>query len=219
VIYVVDRFNREAYRDQLEEMYRLRHQIYVGRRGWKALARDDGRDIDQFDTADTVYLLGLTEHGAVTSGLRLNPTTKPHLINTFFPHAVTFGPIPTGEKIYEITRYFVVPRRVPQMDRRRAAGALITGMLEYGLSIGLTDITLLCDTFFMSTMLEMRWNVRPLGLPTAYDEGTCIAVIFDVSEEAIAKTRQTRGVTGAVLDYAMLPPSVAANDNRRIVAA
>jgi len=205
VIHVIDRRNRHAFEVQLEDMYRLRHRIYAGRRGWKALQRADGRDVDQFDTEDTIYLLDLTPDGSVTSGLRLNPTTKPHLINTLFPHAVTFDSIPVSDHIHEITRYFVVPERLPRDGRRRAGGALITAMLEYGLMIGLTHISLLCDAFFMSTMLEMRWKVRVLGLPTPYPEGTCIAVIFEVSQEAVANTREVRGVDGPVWIYSADP--------------
>jgi acyl-homoserine lactone synthase len=219
VIHVIDRCNRSAFERQLEEMYRLRYQIYVGRRGWKALQRPDGRDKDQFDTEDTVYFLGLDESGAVTSGLRLNPTTKPHLINTIFPHAVTFEPVPVGDHIYEITRYFVVPERLARDARRRAAGELITAMLEHGLTMGLTHISLLCDAFFMSTMLEMRWKVRSLGLPTPYPEGTCVAVLFEVSEEAIANTRETRGVQGPVYVYRAQPLAPYRNGSRRSAVA
>jgi acyl-homoserine lactone synthase len=218
VIYVIDRHNRDAYGPQLEDMFRARHRIYVGRRGWKALRRPDGRDVDQFDTDDTIYFLGLTAAGAVTSGLRLNPTTKPHLISTLFPHAVTFDSIPVGDDIYEITRYFVVAERLPRTSRRHAGGELITAMLEYGLALGLTHISLLCDAFFMSTMLEMRWKVRSLGLPTPYDEGTCIAVIFEVSQEAIANTRETRGVHGPVFAYLPRPPTQYLNGNHRSAA-
>jgi len=219
VIHVIDRCNRSAFERQLEDMYRLRYQIYVGRRGWKALQRPDGRDKDQFDTEDTVYFLGLSESGTVTSGLRLNPTTKPHLINTIFPHAVTFEPVPVGDHIYEITRYFVVPERLARDARRRAAGELITAMLEHGLTMGLTHISLLCDAFFMSTMLEMRWKVRSLGLPTAYPEGTCIAVLFEVSDEAIANTRETRGVQGPVYVYRAQPLAPYLNGSRRSAVA
>jgi acyl-homoserine lactone synthase len=218
LIYVIDRFNRSAFDAQLEDMFRERYKIYVGRRGWKALQRADRRDIDEFDTDDTIYFLGLTPDGAVTSGLRLNPTTKPHLISTHFAHAVTFDRIPVDERIYEITRYFVVPSRLPRDRRRHTAGELITAMLEYGLAIGLTHISLLCDAFFMNTMLEMRWKVRSLGLPTPYDEGTCIAVIFEVSQEQIANTRDTRGIEGPVFTYQAHPPIPSVNDAKRSVA-
>jgi len=214
MIYVIDKDNRDAFAEQLEEMYRIRHDVYVGRRGWKALAKPDGRDIDQFDTEDTVYLLGLDGRGRVQSGLRLNPTTGPHLIRDVFSHAVTFADIPVGEKIYEFTRYFVVPERVDRMKRRFAAGELLVAMFEYGLFVGLSQISLLCDAFFVSTALEMRWKIKPLGLPTPYDEGTCIAILFDVSYAVADSTREVRGVNGPVLTYSPAPPPHAANDNQ-----
>jgi acyl-homoserine lactone synthase len=213
MIYVIDKNNRDAFAEQLEEMYRIRHDIYVGRRGWKALAKPDGRDIDQFDTEDTVYLLGLDDKGRVLSGLRLNPTTGPHLIRDVFPHAVTFADIPVSETIYEFTRYFVVPERVDRMKRRFAAGELLVAMFEYGISMGLSHFSLLCDAFFISTALEMRWKVKPLGLPTPYDEGTCIAILFDVSYAAADSTRDVRGVKGPVLTHSPIPPPYVANDN------
>src|SRR2546430_12840948 len=104
MIYVIDHHNRGGFHTQIEEMFRIRHDIYVGRRGGKALEKPDGRDIDQFDTDNTVYLLGIDSDGSVTAGLRLNPTTGPHLIRDIFPHTVTEGPIPVGDNIYEFTR-------------------------------------------------------------------------------------------------------------------
>ena len=136
------------------------------------------------------------------------------MINTLFPHAVTRREIPVGNSIYEFTRYFVVPQRVERMKRRQAAGELLVAMFEYGLSVGLTHISLLCDAFFLSTALEMRWRVEPLGLPTPYDEGICIAILFEVSEQVARTTREVRDVHGPVLSYRPAPPSYVANDNR-----
>lgn len=207
MIYVIDRHNRRAFHAQIEEMFRIRHDIYVGRRGWKALEKPDGRDVDQFDTDSTVYILGIDDNGHVTAGLRLNPTTGPHLIRDIFPHAVTEQPIPVGDTIYEFTRWFVVKERVSPEENRRVAGELLVAMLEYGKSIGLTDISLCCDSFFWKTMQEMRWDVRRLGPVTRYPEGKAIAVLFDVSDRMIANTREVRDVTGPVWRYALSAPA------------
>jgi acyl-homoserine lactone synthase len=219
MIYLVDRRNRAAFSKQIEDMFRIRHDIYVNRRGWKALARDDKREIDQFDTDDAVYLLGLDDQGQLTSGLRLVPTTGPHLIRDVFPHAVTWGRIPCDPRIYEFTRYFIVGGKSGMLAKRRTAGELLCGMFEYGLSAGLTHFSLLCDTFFMPHMLECQWKVHPLGLPTPYDEGTCIAVLFQVSEQALEGTREARGVgPGPQLMVAQGPPPHAIPDLRRFAA-
>jgi acyl-homoserine lactone synthase len=216
VIYLIDHTNRAAYKTQIEEMFRIRHDIYVGRRGWAALAKPDGRDVDQFDTEETVYLLGLDDIGRVYSGLRLNPTTSPHLIDTLFPQAVTFEPISVSDEIYEFTRYFVATERIDRMKQKQAAGELLVAMFEYGLAIGLTHLSLLCDSFFLNTALEMRWRVKPLGLPTKYDEGTCIAILLEVSHDVADSTREVREIHGRVLTYETVPPPYGANDNAKV---
>jgi acyl-homoserine lactone synthase len=219
MIYLIDRRNRAAFSQQLEEMFRIRHDIYVNRRGWKALAREDQREIDQFDTEQAVYLLGLDELGRVKSGLRLVPTMGPHLIRDVFPHAVTWGRVPCDEKIYEFTRYFIVGDKSGMLKKRKAAGELLCAMFEYGLSAGLTHFSLLCDTFFLPHMLECQWKVRPLGLPTPYDEGTCIAVLFEVSEAAIEGTKAARRVgAGRQLVFTDGPPPYGITEFRQVAA-
>ena len=206
MIYVIDRHNRAGFYEQLEQMFRLRHDIYVKRRGWKALERADGRDIDQFDTDATVYLLAIDDTGSVCGGLRLNPTTGPHLIRDVFPQTVS-GEIPTGERIYEFTRWFVVKERVSPEENRRVAGELLVAMLEYGKSIGLTHMSLCCDAFFWKTMQETRWDVRRLGPIIRYPEGKCISVLFEVSDRMISNTREVREVMGPVWRYALSAPT------------
>jgi len=205
MIYVIDSRNRRGFQLQIEQMFRLRHEIYVGRRGWKALEKADGRDVDQFDTDATVYLLSIDDEGLVTGGLRLNPTTGPHLIRDIFLHTVAGEKIPVGEHIYEFTRWFVVKERVSAEENRRVAGELLVAMLEYGKHIGLTHISLCCDSFFWKTMQETRWDVRRLGPITRYPEGKCISVLFEVSDRMIANTRETRDVRSTVWVYAPAP--------------
>lgn len=204
MIYVIDKRNRRGFQLQIEQMFRLRHDIYVGRRGWKALEKADGRDVDQFDTDATVYLLSIDDEGMVAGGLRLNPTTGPHLIRDIFPHTVA-GEIPVGEHIYEFTRWFVVKERVSPEENSRVAGELLVAMLEYGKHIGLTHISLCCDAFFWKTMQQTRWDVRRLGPITRYPEGKCITVLFEVSDRMIGNTREVRDVNGTVWVYAPAP--------------
>lgn len=208
MIFVVDRRNREAFSDQLEAMFRLRHRIYVKQRGWKALARSDGREIDQFDTEDAVYLLGLDDDGQITAGMRLIPTLKPHLMRDVFSHLVIWGRVPSDPKIYEATRCFVVETK-PGERSKHAAGEIFCAAFEYGLSNGLSHISLVCDAFFISMMLENGWGIRPLGLPVPYDEGTCIAVLIEVSARSVFSTRAQRRMVPNPLVFSPTPPPFA----------
>jgi acyl-homoserine lactone synthase len=218
MIFLVDRSNRAAFSAQIEEMHRHRHEIYVNRRGWTALQRDDGLEIDQFDTDDAVYLMGVDSQGCVNSALRLMPTTGPHLLRDVFSHTITWGRVPVSDRIYEFTRYFIVREHKHEFGRRHAAGKLLCAMFEFGLAKGLTHISFLCDTFFLPTILELGWKTRPLGLPTPYDEGTCVALVFEVSQAGLASTRAARNVAGPVLVYSPTPPPNAFPDLQRVAA-
>jgi acyl-homoserine lactone synthase len=193
MIYAVDARNRHHYEQQIEQMFRMRHRIYVERRKWVDLARPDKREVDQFDNEDATYLLGIDDTGEVYAGLRLVPTTGPHLIRDVFPHAVQWGPIPQAKHILEFTRYFV-GRRQPGITSRQTAGNLLCAMFEYGLARSISHFSLLCDSFFLPHMLECGWSVRPLGRPLPYPEGECIAVLFEVSLQAIEGTRKARNL-------------------------
>ena len=216
MIYLVDRRNRAAFDAQLEEMYRQRHQVYVDKRGWKALARDDGREIDQFDNEEAVYLIKLADTGAVEGAVRLIDTTKPHLMRDVFPHVVTLGDIPNDPRIYEMTRCYVSDAIEGRRERTMAAGELLAAMLEYGLARGLTDFSVVSDMYFLPIMLALGEGVKKLGVPYEYGEGTCMALTFPINEIGLKMCRRGRGLDGAVLVYSDTPPPHAKFENERI---
>ena len=210
MIYLVDRRNRDAFETQLEEMYRQRHRVYVDKRGWKALARPDGREIDQFDNAEAVYLMKLAENGSVEGAVRLIPTNKPHLMRDVFAHVVTSGAIPNDEKIYEMTRCYVSEAVTDKRERTMAAGELLAAQLEYGLAKGLTDYSVVSDMYFLPIMLALGDGVNKLGEPYEYGEGTCMALPDqrDRPEDVPPRARAERPGAG-------LQPHTAAGRNIR----
>ncbi|HEY0107506.1 MAG TPA: acyl-homoserine-lactone synthase [Rhizomicrobium sp.] len=205
MLYLVDRRNREEFLPQLEEMFRIRHAIYVEGRGWRAIARADGREIDQFDTEDASYLLGLNEQGGVTSGVRLLPTTGPHLMRDVFAHTVTWGRVPCDARVFEMTRYFVWGD-VRGDARRQAVREVFCGIVEYALAHRLSHISVVCDTFFVPRLLEAGWKLHHLGLPTDYPEGVCAAVLLEVTPQRLAEMRARLGASGPALTFSAFPP-------------
>ena len=91
-VHVVTGANRHLYERELDEHHQIRHRIYVEELHWRGLTpRSDKREYDQFDLPETVYLLGL-EEGRVVAGLRLVPTTGPHLIKAIYSGDADFKP-------------------------------------------------------------------------------------------------------------------------------
>ncbi|RZK93426.1 MAG: autoinducer synthase, partial [Methylobacterium sp.] len=50
MIQIVTPANEYCFREEMEQVWRLRHEIFVEEKRWLDLARPDGREIDQFDT-------------------------------------------------------------------------------------------------------------------------------------------------------------------------
>lgn len=200
MLHLIDKTNRHQakYADLLEDTFRLRHDVYVRERGWKALERPDGREVDQFDTPDAVYFVWADDI-RVLGGARFIPTDKPHLMSEIFPQIATFAPVPRREDVWEITRMFSIRDPSGRVSRNTVIGDLLCGMFEMGLHHGLNAISVVCDTFFLPRFLEQDIRAEPLGLPTPYPEGICIACMMPVDHAQLAAARHARGVTDAVL--------------------
>jgi acyl-homoserine lactone synthase len=220
LLHLIDAENRHLprYAQMLEDSYRVRHDIYVNGRGWKALERPDGREIDQFDNLDATYLLW-ADDDEVVAGARFVPTHLPHLMSDIFPHIVTLGEIPCTPKVWEVTRLFTARSGKSKANRRNCTGEVLCGMFEMGLHFDLESISVVCDTFFLPRFLESGVQIKPLGLPTDYAEGSCIACIIPVSPAQLAAARG--GKRGRVLFDVGVPEHVheTAYAPRRVYAA
>lgn len=200
MLHYIDKNNRELSHnvDLLEQTYRLRHEVYVRERGWTGLARPDGREIDQFDTADAIYL-AWEQRGRVLGGARFIPSDKPHLMADIFPHIATLAPVPRRANVWELTRLFSVRDPEGEVKRNTVIGDLLCGMFEMGLHYKLEGISMVCDTFFLPRFLEQDIEATPLGLPTPYPEGVCIACVMPVNITQLGAVQRARGVSETVL--------------------
>jgi acyl-homoserine lactone synthase len=190
MLHLINAKNRDLPLQQrlLEASYRVRHEQYVKGRGWKALDRPDGRECDQFDTPDATYLLW-ADGEDVLGGARFVPTDKPHLMSEIFPHIVSLGPVPRSAHIWELTRLFSSRDGESAVNRRQVTGDVFSGMFEMALHYRLRAISIVCDTFFVTRFLNMGLEVDPLGAPSRYDEGMCIAVTLPVNVRQLSIAR------------------------------
>ncbi len=184
MIQIIGGEDLRRYADLLEEQHRVRHQIFVGERGWRDLASADGHERDAYDNCKTIYLLAV-EYGRVIGGHRLYPTTLPHMISEVFPHLVE-GPIPSGPEIFEWSRFFVV--------RERRGGKtyleLMAAMQNYCLENGITHVTATIEMWWLPRFLEAGFLVSPLGLPRLIENTSTAAVIIEISARSLARVEQ-----------------------------
>ncbi len=201
-IHVITAENLDSYSDILEEYYRLRHEVFVGERGWRALARPDGRDLDAYDNENATYLIAI-DRDRVVGGLRLYPTVLPHMISEAFPHLARERGILSGPSILECTRYFIVKeRRMGRADCR-----LLASFQEFCLEAGITEVTAVVEMWWLPRWQQAGFQVRPLGLPRIVEGQPCIAAAIRISRASLDHVRSLAGLRGSCLVRAGTAPA------------
>lgn len=194
MIHVVTALNRHLYERQLEDLFRLRHRIFVDERGWKDLYRSDGREIDDYDNAETVYFLAL-EQGRVVGGHRLYPTIKPTMLSEVFPHLAAVRGVPSRASIWEWSRYFVVrDKRDGQLNMH-----LMAAIQEFCLDEGIAEISAVMETWWLPRFQQAGFVVRPLGLPHLVSDQWTMAALIEISRETLEYLRTNAGVPEVTL--------------------
>ena len=104
--------------------------------------------------------------------------------------------MPRSEEIYEITR-LCAHRDYRQPGQGGVLDKLVCGLFEHALSLGLRHMSMVTDAFLVAKALQFGWKLRPLGLPTPYREGTCIAGLVTVDHATLDGFYRTAGLSGS----------------------
>ena len=191
-VHVVTAANRSLYVDEMELSFRWRHKIYVDEKGWMA-KRADGREVDQYDTEEATYVLAFRDHQFVASS-RLRAFSTPTLLADVFPSLATMRTLPCRPDEAEWTRMFVVPD-LREKGHKGVAAAMCCAVMEYCLDEGITWIGGIQETYWLPRWMDFGWRVEPLGLPQDIDGTSCLAALFEVSQQALDGARRRSGIT------------------------
>lgn len=198
MIHVVTPENRHRYTNAMEQAFRLRHQVFVEEKGWTALARPDGREIDAFDDDHALHMLAIQE-AHVVGYQRMLPTTRPYLLTEVLPDLCEVEP-PRSPRVWEWTRYAVARGH---RDRGRilspVGSALLTGIVEWGLESGVEAIVIEMNPLWLLRLVQLHFRVTPLGLPQPISGEDTVAVSAAFDHRTLKRLRETRGAQESVL--------------------
>lgn len=197
MIHVVTAANFSQYAQEMEEAWRLRHRVFVEGKGWTDLARPDGREIDQFDTASAIHFL-LMQGGRLAAYSRLLPTTQPHLLSEIFPH-LCLEELPRGPDTYEWTRQAVSPEYRTRGKTHPLTFDLVAGILEWGLAHGVRRLTAQIPMMYLLQILQFHFRTQILGMPAEIEGERIIAVSAEFDTATLMKVNQVRGNSRSVL--------------------
>lgn len=207
MIHLINYENRDLYHDIMSQMYEQRKTIFIDRLGWD-LSERNGKEMDDFDTCDTIYLVAMDEDNeTIRSSLRLNPTTKPHLMSEVLSKYCENG-VPRGDDIFELSRYCYNPNHFKKNDRFDALKQMICGVMECAVLHGWRNLTLVQHMPILSHCLASGWEMAPLGLPQ--EDGGLMYAAFkvNVTSEGLDAVRKNAGNTSPILK--IIPNKIAA---------
>lgn len=199
MIIVIDAINKHLFGDVLDEMFQLRARVFSDRLGWD-VSIENGREIDQFDHLDPLYLVGLDDEGNVVSCVRALQTTGPHMLSDVFSSILDGEPPLRSSRIWESTRFCVDTARLQRDGASasaisRATCELMIATLETCRDAGISDIITVIDPV-MNRVLKRSDNapydyvgsVKPMGKVSA------LAALLDCTDERIGRVRAFAGL-------------------------
>lgn len=67
MIFAIESVDQDKHAELIDQMFRMRAEVFSGRLDWE-VSLENGREIDRFDTEDTLYLLSLDEQSGQLRG-------------------------------------------------------------------------------------------------------------------------------------------------------
>jgi acyl homoserine lactone synthase len=191
----------------LDEMYRLRYQVFRERMKWN-IPGVNGMDIDEFDELDPLYAVYLDDTNAVLGSWRLLPTTGPYMIRDVFPQLLGGDEAPAGAQIWEISRFSARPS-----DRAESfaavhpiTSALLISLVQVCLRAGITRVVSASDLLFERVLKKAGAIAHRLGPVCKIGNTRAVAGWIDISSEHLQSLAEASPLASPlrVLDVASL---------------
>src|ERR1700738_705716 len=185
MIRIVTNDNAEHHVSNLYQMHRIRKAVFKDRLGWDVTVSGDF-EVDGYDALGPSYLLSIDRDGILNGCVRLLPTTGPNMLRDIFPSFVTKAAVPRGERVWEASR-FAVTRNTSAAEAglSQTTYDLLIGVLEFGLSKGISTIACVVDVRMERILRRAGWELERLGPVHRIGNTTAMAGQLNVSAQIL----------------------------------
>jgi acyl homoserine lactone synthase len=174
---------RFVYADRLNEfpllsetMFRDRAEQFQKRLGWDVAVDDGGRELDQYDVLNPIYIIWENADGTHGGSLRIMPTLGRTMTAEHFSH-LTDGVRIESPLIWECTRFCLSPG-----TPSRVAAALLAAGIELGLRFGLAQALGVIYTKTLAIYARIGHQPDVIGTDDGGRDSISVC-IWDVTEE------------------------------------
>ncbi len=183
-----------------DEVFSLRHKVFVEELGWDDLRREDGREIDQFDDEFAIHHIAIRD-GRVAGYQRMLSMARPNLLSDVYPEICELD-LPRTDDVWELTRYAVAPEF---REGKRSVGSvgteLIAGFVEWGLLSGIRKVIIEFEPMWVFRAMGLGFLPRPLGHPVEIGNQTIVPTEVTFSERTLLKIRSTMNRNEPVVKF------------------
>jgi N-acyl-L-homoserine lactone synthetase len=194
--------DRRNFPREIDEMFRLRAQVFRDRMGWDVVVKD-GWEIDRFDELGPLYLLCLDDREVVRGSARLLPTTGPHMLNDVFSELLPGGNPVRSALMWESSRFSVDRSALAERTENRmnrVTGELLIGIFDVAARAGLEFIVSVYDVMMGRVLKRSGCHAEPLGPAVQIGKALSYAGLFEVGPEMMANLRAASGITEDVIE-------------------
>jgi acyl-homoserine lactone synthase len=172
----------------VQQMFEERKRVFVDILGWDVPVLEGRYEVDQFDNERAVYLIVDDGHGRHLGSARLLSTTREHILGSIFPHLCA-GPIPSGDKTLEITRFCLSPE-VRARERLSARKRLVSALAEYAIRTDVEAFTGVAEKAWFDQIAAFGWDCRSLGPPEGNANRALVGLHIDIGPDTISGLRR-----------------------------
>jgi cytochrome P450/N-acyl-L-homoserine lactone synthetase len=174
----------------IDAVMRIRSEVFIQRLKWPLKADDEGREHDQFDTADAGYVI-VVDSGRILGSARLLPCEKPTLLYDVFPYLITDAAARKPKAgIYEGSRLVIkLHAHLPQS--RHAHRLVLAGVVNQAVQDGISHIYTVSDPVMERVLSLVGAMPERLGIitPTAEGNGVALALKITCTPDIVARIR------------------------------
>lgn len=180
----------------LLESFRQRKSLFVDRLRWDLPVKGD-QEVDEFDRLDSRYVMVIdAEDERLLGSARLLNTAGPHLLSEHFSYLCENG-VPRGPDIWELSRLCIDPKVRNRQLREHVVDLLGLGLTESALLQGGRKLTFVIGTFLLPRVLDVGWDIRPLGLPQPCGRESIAAFDVDLRPDSLLLLERRAERSGA----------------------
>lgn len=181
-------------RPLLADMFRHRYQIFVEEKGWD-LKSYNGLEFDNYDTAETLYLVEFEKQGYIGASMRLNATDRPCMLSDIFSEMCE-REMPKGKDVWELTRGAVSSN----LRRSGIYGRVICGMVEAALLWGAKTGVGIFSVEYLMKQMRFGLDAKPLGQPRMMEGEPNVAAEIAFNRETLERLRASFKITAPVIE-------------------